>query len=133
MSEHVILVAMSIEAPNRHAAHLALHRLLPEAGDSTPMGEVESWWVAEDDRLDRSDCDSAVFVSPTNQERARDLLIAAGLHEPGGLGWPAGSEPWLDTYDHGSCGIPGCEADMSSWKCPNDKAMCLDHCGEDDH
>jgi hypothetical protein len=44
VSEHVILVAVSVEAPTREAAHLALHRLLPEVGDSTPDAAIESWW-----------------------------------------------------------------------------------------
>jgi hypothetical protein len=79
--------------------------------------------VAEDDRLDGSDCDSAVFVSPGNQGRARDLLRATDLHDPAGLGWPA------DT----GCYFPGCTADMASEMCPNDHESCLDHCGEEDH
>jgi len=31
------------------------------------------------------------------------------------------------------CSEAGCEADMSTEMCPNDKTSCLDHCGEDDH
>lgn len=130
MSEHVILVAVHLTAPSRLDAQRAVLDLLPEVGDSTPRATVESWWIAEDDRVDGSDCDSAVFVSPTHQAAARDLLIASGLHNPGGLGWPEGQGP---TYLWPVCDFPGCDNDMSEWMCPNDKTTCLDHCGEDDH
>ena len=43
------------------------------------LPEDSSWWIAEDERSDRSDCDSAVFVPMGRQAEARALLRAAGL------------------------------------------------------
>ena len=74
MSEHVILVALQVEADSREAAHEIVCDAMPVAG-----GAIESWWVAEDDRTDHSDCDSAVFVTPGTQDEASRLLNAAGL------------------------------------------------------
>lgn len=53
MSEHVILVAVNIAAPTRQEAVSSLGSFL---------SGVPEWWVAEDDRTDGSDNDSAVFV-----------------------------------------------------------------------
>jgi len=49
------------------------HRLL----DALPVDS--EWWVAEDDRSDRSDCDSAVFCGVGRQVEARAAIVAAGL------------------------------------------------------
>jgi hypothetical protein len=78
--EHVILVAFTVEATDRQTAESILHagigiRSLEERG----FPEVNSWWVAEDDRHDGSDLDSAVFVAPGFQQRASRVLFAAGL------------------------------------------------------
>jgi hypothetical protein len=40
---------------------------------------LECWWVAEDDRRDGSDNDSAVFVNPGAQHAASFLLHEEGL------------------------------------------------------
>lgn len=63
-TEHVILVAFDVLAYSREQAH---QRLLEALGrpDNNP---IESWWVAEDDRTDGSDNDSAVFVPFGEQE-----------------------------------------------------------------
>jgi hypothetical protein len=74
MTEHVFLVAVTVEAEDREAAERHLHTVLP-----APGAEVESWWVAEDDRRDGSDCDSAVFVTPGQQTQALHVLLRAGL------------------------------------------------------
>jgi hypothetical protein len=74
MSEHVILVALTIEAPSREEAHELAQVNLPR-----PNKSVTSWWIAEDDRRDGSDCDSAVFVTPGTQARASRRLYMAGL------------------------------------------------------
>lgn len=42
-------------------------------------GPAECWWVAEDDRKDGSDNDSAVFVSPGKQSLASRTLHRLGL------------------------------------------------------
>lgn len=82
-TEHVILVAITVEASSRQDAMSAVLDALPNLGDSevyrnTPL---ESWWIAEDDRIDNSDCDSAVFVHPGRQQHAVQLLH--------GLDWSA--------------------------------------------
>lgn len=40
---------------------------------------VESWHIAEDNRIDDSDSDSAVFCATGKQVEARALLVAHGL------------------------------------------------------
>lgn len=79
MDEHVILVAFHVKAANRQHAHYALtNRLIDEEllGDS-----IQEWWVAEDDREDGSDNDSAVFCRLGNQEQAARALYLEGLAE----------------------------------------------------
>jgi hypothetical protein len=45
-----------------------------------PMeGAVESWWQADEDRIDGSDNDSAVFVRPGYGRAASTLLFEAGM------------------------------------------------------
>jgi hypothetical protein len=56
--EHTILVAVTVYAPDRLAAQSKVMGLLPKPG----VDGVDSWWIAEDDRMDGSDNDSAVFV-----------------------------------------------------------------------
>lgn len=76
--EHTFLVAMGIEGSTRAEAenrlHLHLGPLLESRG-----GAVVEWWIAEDERQDGSDCDSAVFVKPGCQVEAVALLRAHGL------------------------------------------------------
>lgn len=76
MSYHTILVAFVVEDVDREAAERHLHELLPEVDGENGL---DCWWVAEDERYDRSDCDSAVFCGPGNQQRARSLITAAEL------------------------------------------------------
>lgn len=81
MNEHVILVAVSVTTPlDREGAEKNLHALLrgvqrAQWADGT---HIDSWWIAEDERHDESDLDSAVFVHPGHQQEARDLLRAKG-------------------------------------------------------
>lgn len=84
MAEHTILVAVTVEAPTREAAERYLHGQLPEPKRvwvDGALGGVESWWIAEDDRKDGSDADSAVFVNPGSQYLAAQTLLRAGLTE----------------------------------------------------
>lgn len=77
-TEHTILVAVVVEAPTREDAHLRLATEMPGYRNALrPHSPVLSWWVAEDDRLDGSDNDSAVFVHPGSQHVASRVL--AGL------------------------------------------------------
>jgi len=74
--EQVVLVAFDVYGDSpQHAQEVVMRQL----GNVRDTGEVDSWWIAEDNRVDRSDCDSAVFVRPGRQRQARDLLRAHGL------------------------------------------------------
>ena len=77
-TDHIILVAFSVSAPSRTAAHTALVYRLPRP-QATPTSPILAWWVAEDDRHDGSDLDSAVFVEPGNQQLAYQHLVRLGL------------------------------------------------------
>ena len=82
MPEHTILVAFTVEAGTRAEAHGRLGAALQCADTidlSRSFNGITSYWVAEDDRQDGSDCDSAVFVHPGAQHKAASVLHAAGL------------------------------------------------------
>lgn len=85
MQEHVILVAIVVAAPGdgtREEAEQHLHNVMPKpqsCSEDQQIFTVDSWWVAEDERYDRSDNDSAVFVTPGNQQEATNLLRREGL------------------------------------------------------
>lgn len=76
MAYHTILVAVVVQGHDRESAERALHDALPVPGVSN---DIDSWWIAEDERYDRSDCDSAVFCGVGHQHKARDLIEKAGL------------------------------------------------------
>ena len=73
--EFVILVAVNVTARNKMLAHQKVHALMP----NPDVTDVESWWVAEDQRWDGSDNDSAVFVNVGAQKQASHLLYGVGL------------------------------------------------------
>ena len=88
--EHVFLVAVSVTTPDtvsRKDAELWLHSALNRdefrnLNDPRKRIHVDSWWIAEDERNDGSDNDSAVFVPKTMSQRAaRRLLIKGGDEE----------------------------------------------------
>jgi len=73
--EHVFLTAVTVEGPIREVAEKYLHTVLPKPAELERSGYyVESWWIAEDDRRDRSDNDSAVFVPMGHQAEANERL-----------------------------------------------------------
>lgn len=75
MNEHTILVAFTVEGESKADAEgTLLYRL-----SNLNRNMVTSFWVAEDDRIDRSDCDSAVFVTPGFQPEASQLLHHWGM------------------------------------------------------
>lgn len=76
MSFHTILVAVVVQGTDRESAERHLHDLLPRPGEDN---DIDCWWIAEDERYDRSDCDSAVFCGVGNQRKARSLIEAGGL------------------------------------------------------
>ena len=81
----VLMVAFDISGPNTQLVHEWLASQMPSAGDhqygyikGDPIN-IDAWWIANDERFDGSDTDSAVFVSKGNQEAARQLLREHGL------------------------------------------------------
>lgn len=103
--EHVILVAFQVRAgdeglENESRADVmgSLMEGLKELG---PLGTdnvfgVECWWVAEDDRTDGSDNDSAVFVHPGKQKDAVSILHDHGCTAECNLNQGVNTEdnPW---------------------------------------
>lgn len=69
--EHTILVAFSVKSGSRTEAMAEIYKVLPNVPEHE---KLVCWWIAEDDRMDNSDEDSAVFVTPGNQESASFLL-----------------------------------------------------------
>ena len=82
---HTFLVAVEVTGDmTREQAEQAMHLQMPQpgrliVGPGRSIGRIECWWVAEDDRKDGSDNDSAVFVSPGYQQAAFDLLRWSGM------------------------------------------------------
>ena len=68
---HVVLVAFEVEGVSMANAQANLERVLPHPADTL---DVECWWVAMDERYDRSDNDSAVFV-PMGQQNMWTSLV----------------------------------------------------------
>lgn len=90
MPNHVFLVAFNVESDaDRSEVERMLRAELPRPGVV-----VESWWVAEDDRHDGSDNDSAVFVHPGAQEAASRLLHENGLTADCNLVYGDRRNPW---------------------------------------
>ena len=77
MAEHTILVAFTVEGLTREDAMRSLKIELPEP--DRYVTHVSSWWIAEDDRTDGSDTDSAVFCARGLQHRASQALFEEGL------------------------------------------------------
>lgn len=70
----VLMVAFDITGRTAEQVHKWLQAQMPTP-DSYPNDvSLDSWWVANDERFDRSDNDSAVFVHKGYQEQARHLL-----------------------------------------------------------
>ena len=62
---HTILVAFTVHATTMEQAR---HRLMVQLPGGVPdLNHVDSWWIAEDERYDGSDNDSAVFVPKGKQ------------------------------------------------------------------
>jgi hypothetical protein len=82
--EEVILIAIQATGEDREDIMRNVMAVLPHSGDPRPgMGlgtdsdfGIECWWIAEDDRSDGSDCDSAIFVHKGLQRFASKILAA---------------------------------------------------------
>ena len=59
-----ILVAFVVQGNEPEECQRALMKLLPDPNQDNP---VDEWWIAEDDRYDNSDNDSAIFVRKGSQ------------------------------------------------------------------
>lgn len=77
MGHQVRLVGFIVDADTPQKADEILKRALPEIRDT--VEPIDGWWIAEDDRTDGSDNDSAVFVFVGSQEDSYRLLLANGL------------------------------------------------------
>jgi hypothetical protein len=79
--EHVILLAVQTTgcASFREAQRLILDTIEVGLDPDHERPFVESYWIAEDDRIDGSDCESAVFCKPGEQGQAMVVLSEHGL------------------------------------------------------
>ena len=68
--EHVIVVGFEVAGNSRQQSQATLLRLLGEPDGLDMIG----YWIAEDDRIDGTDNDSAVFVPKGEQQATTDLL-----------------------------------------------------------
>jgi hypothetical protein len=63
---HTILVAFDVQADTmKQAQENLMNYVLPHIEmdhDTWHKASLDSWWIAEDERYDGSDCDSAMFV-----------------------------------------------------------------------
>lgn len=85
--ERTYLVAVVVDAASEHSraeVERALHPFLP-APHTRLVGVddavIDSWWVAEDDRQDRSDNDSAMFVPYRGPRESRSALTQVEREE----------------------------------------------------
>ncbi len=102
--EHTILVAVTVYAPDRLAAQSKVMGLLPKPG----VDGVDSWWIAEDGRIDGSDNDSAVFVPMGSQEKwhrkvedAWGMVPCETCDGTGNSGHDHNPEPCADCWGRG--------------------------------
>lgn len=85
-NEHVILVAFTVanttRVISRDEAEVFLRERLPLPHGSLNDGDphLKEWWIAEDQRDDGSDNDSAVFV-PKGSQAAAETLLRTQLYE----------------------------------------------------
>jgi hypothetical protein len=116
MNTYTILVALEVEAETMGLAQELLIHRLPVPG----LGPVQAWWIAEDERRDGSDNDSAVFVPMgdqvkwTNKVRDHESDRATSLEDLGLVHdafivephCPACGQPIQYCSGHGSIGDP---------------------------
>lgn len=83
-NEHIVLVAFHMVGPETMKdAQLKLMKLLPDERDTD--NELESWWVAMDERYQASDNDSAEFVPGTGRDawyRYHEHVGTKGISRP---------------------------------------------------
>ena len=71
---HIFLVAIHVEGNTLAEAQGAIiDTLKPVTGYGTPIIE---WWIAEDERIDNSHNESAIFIPyPLSQDEAYQILM----------------------------------------------------------
>jgi hypothetical protein len=81
----VLMVAFDLKGPNAQNVHQWLMDQMPETGDHGDFGEInlDAWWVANDERFDGSDTDSAVFVPKGQQNECRQILAEHDFRHQG--------------------------------------------------
>lgn len=77
---HTILVAFAVNGDTRESAQRALMQRLPDP-ESDCHAVIDCWWIAEDDRTDGSDDDSAVFV-PMGMQAWFEAVVRGGGPTP---------------------------------------------------
>lgn len=86
----VLMVAFDLKGRDAETVHRWLQAQMPRCGehvegyvrgDGAGTVDLDSWWVANDERFDGSDTDSAVFVPKGTQERARNILKGADFRD----------------------------------------------------
>lgn len=81
--EQVTLIAFQTGSKSQLHAQTILMAALDDFIARNP--EVYAWWVAMDERYDRSDCDSAVFCTQGQQLMSQAALIEIGTSGPHNL------------------------------------------------
>jgi hypothetical protein len=80
MQERIVLVAFQVKSGSQMHAQQILMRELQDLDlvQDTESAGVVCWWIAMDERYDRSDNDSAVFVHMGMQAGVQALVVQAG-------------------------------------------------------
>ena len=66
-----VLVALEVDSHSfEHAQEAIMSDLLPQYPPTPEHPYIESWWIAEDERYDGSDNESAVFI-PTEWPQSK--------------------------------------------------------------
>jgi hypothetical protein len=114
-----VTILVAIEVPALGPAHPDMNKAWTQGVVSGVLSRgllddlITSWWIAEDERYDGSDNDSAVFV-------------------------PMGQQTYWATKVRFEAEHPPCTnclraEQMDQIRCPNIKSECLDCCGCPDH
>lgn len=75
-----VLVSFCVRGDSDEDVQNLLMKSLPRPeSDDGPENGIDCWWIAEDQRFDGSDNDSAVFVNMGKQQEAYKLLTEKGL------------------------------------------------------
>lgn len=76
-----VIIAFDLDDAEDGDSFFEAQRKLIYVLEHSPLvsGECIAWWICHDDREDRSDRDSAVFVTKGNEAQAQAVLRAAGL------------------------------------------------------